>query len=314
MRLDPDILADIPGLYRSRDNTENTLYRAHLLRLALVASCLSGLVPALAQDSLHSQCSPRQLEEARTVFHRAWFEEADDLLQAYLAKCPNAALANAYLAVVDMLLYRESEENIRVALRSAGATADVDGLLVRAIANFAGGKLDDTERFLRQYLDFRPADNYALHFLGFTLLDQDKNDEGVLVLQELLQNSPGYFPARNHLAYGLLKTGDEEAAVRVAAEFVESDRGNPSAWDTKAHILQSVGRTEEAIASLSRGVLLDGRFAYGFRHLGNLYASVGDSDAARAAYKAAIDSANQYGPEFISSVKTLLAELGQEQD
>ncbi|MBT8107618.1 MAG: hypothetical protein KJP17_05250 [Gammaproteobacteria bacterium] len=289
------------------------MHRAHFLPTAVILFCLFAPVTAVAQDVSQSECFNHELEEARIVFHRAWFEEADELFQAYLARCPNTSLASAYLAVVDMLLYRDSEDRIRLALQTKEATDDVGDLFVRAIASFADGKLDNAEKLLREYLEFRPTDKYALHFLGFTLLDQDKNDAGVRVLEDLLHSNPDYFSAKNHLAYGLLKIGKAEAAVRAAAEFVEADRGNPSAWDTKAQVLQSVGRREEAIASLSRSIMLDKRFAYGFRHLGNILASAGDNDAARAAYMGAIESSNQYGPEFVSSVKTLLAELDTDQ-
>ena len=231
---------------------------------------------------------------------------------AYLVECPDSALANAYLAVVDTLLYRDSDDRIRFALQAAGVKNDGSSLFAKAVANFAGGRLDDAEALLRQHLEVQPTDRYALHFLGFTLIDQDKDADGVRVLENLLLNNPEYFAAKNHLAYGLLKTGDADSAIRVASEFVEADQGNPSAWDTKAQMLQSAGRSEEATASLSRSVLLDERFAYGFRHLGNVLASVGDNEFARAAYRQAIDASSQYGPEFVASVKALLAKMDED--
>ena len=285
------------------------MFCARLLMTAEILIGVAGFCPAIAQDVSRDSCSAQEFEEARLVFHRAWFEEADGLLQAYLAECPDSALANAYLAVVDMLLYRDSDDRIRLALQAANVKNDGSSLFARAVANFAGGRLEDAETLLRQYLEIQPDDRYALHFLGFTLIDQDKAADGVRVLEDLLNSNPDYFAAKNHLAYGLLKTGDAESAIRVASEFVEADQGNPSAWDTKAQMLQSAGRSAEAIASLSRSVMLDDRFAYGFRHLGNVHASVGDNDSARAAYRQAIDAASQYGPEFVASVEALLAKM-----
>lgn len=284
--------------------------RSFLTAVILIGA--SGFIPAIAQDVSRDRCSTQEFEEARLVFHRAWFEEADELLRAYLAECPDSALANAYLAVVDMLLYRDSNDRIRLAIQTASVENDPSSLFAKAVANFAGGRLEDAETLLRQHLEIQPTDRYALHFLGFTLIDQDKDADGVRVLEDLLNSNPDYFAAKNHLAYGLLKTGDTESAIRVASEFVEADQGNPSAWDTKAQMLQSAGRSEEAIASLSRSVLLDERFAYGFRHLGSLHASVGDNDSAQVAYRQAIDASSQYGPEFVASVKVLLAEMDKD--
>ena len=288
---------------------EKALYRAGIFVAAVVSICLSVPCPALAQDAARDECATQELEEARLVFHRAWFEEADVLLQAYLAGCPDSALANAYLAVVDMLLYRDSHDRIRLALQTASAKNDSSSLLAKAVASFADGRLEDAEMLLRQYLEVQPTDRYALHFLGFTLIDQDKDGDGVRVLEDLLNSNPDYFAAKNHLAYGLLKAGDTETAIRIASEFVEADQSNPSAWDTKAQMLQSAGRSEEAIASLSRSVLLDERFAYGFRHLGIVYASVGNNDSARVAFESAINSSGQYGAAFVESVNALLAEI-----
>ena len=285
---------------------------ARLLLTAVILIGASGFCPAIAQDVSRDNCLKQEIEEARLVFHRAWFEEADELLRAYLADCPDSGLANAYLAVVDMLLYRDSDDRIRLALQAANVKNDASSLFAKAVASFAGGRLEDAEALLRQYLEIQPTDRYALHFLGFTLIDQDKNADGVRILEDLLNSNPDYFAAKNHLAYGLLKTGDAESAIRVASEFVEADQSNPSAWDTKAQMLQSAGRTEEAIASLSRSVLMDERFAYGFRHLGNVHASVGDNDSARAAYRQAIDASSQYGSEFVASVKALLAEMDKD--
>lgn len=276
--------------------------------LVAIAATFSGMAAAQADG----QCAADSITDVQLVFHRAWFEEADEQLQAHLSACPNDALAIAYLAVVDMLLYRDNSQRIDQAVRASSRVDDIDAMFALGVASFAHGNLEYAENQLRQYLDSRPTDPYAQHFLGFTLIDQGKNDDGIRVLEDLLEARPDYFPAKNHLAYGLLRVGSEESAVNMASQFVAADRSNPSAWDTQAHILQSAGRTEEAIASLARSVFLDSRFAYGYRHMGYILASSGDAAAARAAYEAAIEHAGQYGPDFVASVNELLAELAAE--
>ena len=275
---------------------------------AIVLCALACGSTASTQDQA-AGCSQHDLESARFVFHRAWFEEADGRFGLYLGNCPDDPFANAYVSVIDMLLYRDVSDHASHALRSAAAVNDTDALFVSAIVSFAESRLEDAEQHLRQYRQVRPADRYASHFLGFTLIDQGRYDDGVQVLTDLLGDDPDYFPAKNHLAYGLLKKGEADEAIRIVREFVAADPGNPSAWDTQADILHSLDRSEEAIASLARGVLLDDRFAYGFRHMGNILASVGDDDAARAAYEKAVDGADLYGPDFSESVRQLLSEL-----
>lgn len=282
-----------------------------LVALLFVCSILQCGIAA-AQQSQQRACLPSDLDDARHIFHRTWFEAADGRFSAYLEKCPDQPIAQAYLAVIDMLLYRDNSDRISGALQSAAALDRADARLVGAITSFAAGKLEDAERDLRHFLEAEPDDNYAAHFLGFTLNDLGRHHEGVASLRGLLERNPDYFPAKNHLAYGLLELGDSEAALRIAREFVADDPGNPSAWDTQAYILHALGRSEEAIASLSRSIVLDERFAYGFRHMGKILESAGNTDAARSAYTRALDSAGLYGPEFNRSVEKLIAALDED--
>lgn len=271
------------------------------MRLAVFLLVLIVVSPAGdAQVTGSPACEHDEFAAARWSFHRAWFEEADEQLAAYVDKCPEEPLAYAYAAIVDMLLYRDNAANV--------AAAGSNDPFVSALANFARGKLEDAEMDLRRHLDRAPDDRFAAHVLGFTLIDQGRPDEGRAVLADLLERYPDYFPAKNHLAYALFRSGNPDDAVRIVAEFVAADPGNPSAWDTQADILHSLGQTEEAIASLSRGLLLDDRFAYGFRHMGNLLTAVGNRDAAVAAYREAIIAAKAYGPDFAASVEALIAD------
>lgn len=259
-----------------------------------------------AEQPERSSCNHAELESARQVFHRAWFEQADEQLAEYLEKCDGDALAHAYLAIVDMLLYRDNASNVDRALSLADTGGEMNELFVRALANFAQGQLEETELQLKQYLQASPDDKYALHVLGFTFNDQGNHREGAKTLTRLLTSHPDYFPAKNHLAYALLELGETEDALRVVGEFVGADPANPSSWDTQADILHSLGHSEAAIASLSRSLVLDARFAYGFRHLGDILMSVGDEYAAIAAYRKAIRSAGVYGPDFVTSVEHVL--------
>ena len=278
----------------------------------ILAGCVLASGSANAQEAQSGICSPNRFEDARYVFHRAWFEQADEQFDEYLATCAEDPRAHAYAAIIDMLLYRDNSLHVAHAMRLADNVEETEALFVKALARFSQGQLEEAESDLRQYLLAVPTDRYAAHVLGFTLNDQGNPDKGVEVLQQLLESDPGYFPAKNHLAYGLFKTDRADEAIQVIREFVVADPANPSAWDTQADILYSLGRSEEAIASLCRSVLLDKRFAYGYRHLGNILSATGDLEAAEAAYRNAILSAETYGPDFAASVEQLLIELGSD--
>jgi tetratricopeptide (TPR) repeat protein len=278
----------------------------------ILTGCALASASVNAQESPSGICSPNRFEDARFVFHRAWFEQADEQFDEYIATCADDPRAHAYAAIIDMLLYRDNSLHVAHAMRLADSFEETEALFVKALARFAQGQLEETESYLRQYLLAVPTDRYAAHVLGFTLNDQGNPDKGVEVLQQLLESDPGYFPAKNHLAYGLFETDRADEAMQVIREFVVADPANPSAWDTQADILDSLGRSEEAIASLSRSVLLDKRFAYGYRHLGNILLTTGDLEAAKAAYRNALLSAETYGPAFTASVEQLLVEMDSE--
>jgi tetratricopeptide (TPR) repeat protein len=273
---------------------------------AFLLICVLFPGSTIALQPERSGCSEAEFEDARLVFHRAWFEQAYEQFSEYTDKCDGDALAHAYLAIIDMLLYRDNASNVSRALSQAESGAGANGLFVKALANFAQGQLEETESLLKQYLVASPDDKYAMHVLGFTLNDRGQHHQGAKILTQLLTSHPDYFPAKNHLAYALLELGETEDALRVAGEFVSADPANPSTWDTKAEILDSLGQSEAAIASLSRSLVLDERFAYGYRHLGDILMSIGNEDAAMAAYRKAIRSASLYGPDFVTSVEDVL--------
>jgi len=282
----------------------------NLSRTATVMVAVFCLLPnmTVARQPQLSECSQLEFESARIVFHRAWFEQAHDQFVKYLAKCDSDPLAYAYVAIIDMLLYRDNTANVNRAVSLSDTVSDTEALFVRALANFSQGRLEKAESQLRDYLLAVPDDKYASHVLGFTLNDQGKHDQGADVLTQLLFSHPDYFPAKNHLAYALLEIGESDDALRIVGEFVAADPANPSAWDTQADILHSLNRSELAIASLSRSLILDERFAYGYKHLGDILTSASNEAAAAAAYRKALQSADLYGPDFAASIEEILGE------
>ncbi len=273
--------------------------------LLVVGATLIPTGRTIAQTlDISGECESDSLVAARDYFHRTLFEEADDRMNAYLGACPESALAQAYSAIVDGLLFRDNSSSASTARDLADDSSGGIQLMALALTSFARGELAEAESTLLTFLEEHPDDPYAGHVLGFTLIDQGRPGEGKVVLERLLEHRPDYFPAYNHLAYALLMEGDHDAALATADAFVEADAANPSAWDTRGHILWETGGREEAIASMARAVILDERFAYGLRHLGDMLLEVGDVDAAVTAWERARLSARiaDYGDAFDTSL------------
>lgn len=282
--------------------------------LVVVGASLIAAERTIAQPlDISGECDADSLAAARDLFHRTLFEEADDRLNAYLGVCPESALAQAYSAIVDGLLFRDNSSSARTAEDLARDSSGGIRLMALALTSFAEGELAEAESTLLEFLETHPDEPYASHVLGFTLVDQGRPGEGKIVLERLLEKHPDYFPAYNHLAYAQLMGGDNEAAMATADAFVEADAANPSAWDTRGHILWESGRREEAIASMARAVVLDERFAYGLRHLGDMLLEVGDVDAAATAWERARLSASiaDYGDAFNTSLNERVGDLSK---
>ncbi len=289
------------------------LSRAAIWILAIgVGLIAAGRAHAQSLD-ISGQCRADLLETARGFFHRTAFEEADERFAAYLAECPESALAHAYVAIVDNLLYRDNADAVRRAEDMAANSPGDASVMAGALTHFAKGELVQAESVLLAFAEDYPDDVHARHVLGFTLVDQGRADEGQIVLEQLVEERPDYYPAYNHLAYALLTEGQSDAALSTVDAFVEADPGNASAWDTRAHILWETGNREEAVASLARAIVLDERFAYGLRHMGDMLLESGDAAAAAAAWERARSAGAlaSYGEAFEGSLDKRLAELNE---
>lgn len=272
----------------------------------LLALLFLAVAPALSQslDVFEPGSESRDAWlKARSTFHDVWFERADDLFSEIRLNDPDFALGFAYSAVIDSMLYRNAEKNSSRALALAVSAPKGEAQMTRALVAFSKGELEPAEEWLRKFLQAYPDDTYARHVLGFTLIDQKRPEEGVAELESVLEDAPSYYPAYNHLGYGLAALERREEALKAFRSFLDGSPMNPSAHDSVADGLHALGNRESAIAHLARSVLLEQRFAYGWRHLGDIYAKGGEEGLARRAYEMAITTAKQYGPDFMESVK-----------
>lgn len=261
--------------------------------LALVLIGLAGPSGARAAelDISAATLESRELfERGRDAFHRAWFERADELLRETVEVDPELAIAHAYKAATEAFLYRDPSETIARARRAANVTAG-EQLMVDALVALAEDEYEPVLGALGSLLDSHPDDRFARHALGFTLIDLGRAREGIPVLGSLLTDFPGFIAAWNHLGYAYLDLGDLDRAEQCFARFVSEDPDNPAAHDSWADLLTEQLRTDEAIASLTRAILLEPSYAYGMIHLGDVLVIEGSTAPALAAYRRSIEIA-----------------------
>lgn len=258
-----------------------------ILAFTLIAVAAGAAAPAAepADDPARAL-----FEEGRDAFHRAWFERADDLLRQALEVDPELGIAHAYEAASLSLLYGDPAASIERALAASHSTAS-ERLMTEALVAVARTDVASALDAVQRLLELSPDDVYARHTLGFLLVDLGRPEQGAAVLSALLADSPGFVAAWNHLGYAYLDLGDLDRAERAFAELLARDPDNPAAHDSWADLASARLRTDEAIASLTRAMLLEPTSAYAMLHLGDVLAADDRAMLARAAYRRSIEMA-----------------------
>lgn len=243
----------------------------------------------------------QDFENARLVFHRTDFEKASTLFDELIKQQKQHALSYAYAAMIDLMLYRNPAENIEKA-KALSAKTDAEHSFTMALCSFADGDLADCELNMKVYLSQYRNDKYGMHVLGFTQRDLGRPKEGLKTLTDLINQHPTYYPAYNHIGYAHLSLQQNESALNAFEQFLESDRLNPSAFDSMAEVFAVMAAYDMAIANLAKAVLLAPKFAYGWKHMGDIFVQSGEAKLAIRAYEQAKKSSALYGADFVISV------------
>ena len=246
--------------------------------------------------------------KARQVHQEAWFEKADDLFREAVAADSGIAVAYAYAGVLDYLLYRDPAANISKARELAKNLQGGERRMVDALVLYAERDYDGAETALKDVLEEFPGDPYARHRLGAAQVSAGRPGEGVETLRALLRDRPDYPGAWNHLGYGLLALEQTDEALDAFRNFMAASPGNPSAHHSYAEALAKSGEIDAAIGHLTRAVLIEPRFAYGWLHMGIIFLQEGAVTEARGAFEMAEQAGALYGAEFRDAVKRRLAE------
>ncbi|MFC2086019.1 tetratricopeptide repeat protein [Bacteroidota bacterium] len=250
--------------------------------------------------------------EARMAVHETRFELADDLLREVLRTEPQLRLGWAYLAVVDVLLFRDPTVHIAEARKPVEGQPHNERDMVEILARFASGDLAECEELILQFLRTFPDDRFAIHLLGFVYNDSGLFDESIDLLRELIRMHPDFVPAWNHLGYAFMEQGDLTKARAAFEMFFELSPENPSAYDSMAEILAREGDVDRALNLLRRATDLEPRMAFAWMHMGDILFDAGIPDDALLAYKDAMESSVQYGDEFRALVQAKMDEISRD--
>lgn len=250
----------------------------------------------------------KQFDNARLVFHNAYFEKASTLFDSLISHQNDYALSYGYAAMIDYLLFKDPSQNISKA-NSLSSETDVNHLFTSALCSFANGDLSDCESKMKEFLSINPDNKYGMHILGFTQTDLGRPEDGLNTLNDLIDKHPKYSPALNHIGYAYLKLEQKENALNAFTQFLEADTLNPSALDSYAEGLTAIGEYDLAIAHLAKAILLEPNFAYGWMHMGDIFKQSRELELAIRAYSNAKKNASLYGEYFNSTIDKKIENL-----
>jgi Flp pilus assembly protein TadD len=241
--------------------------------------------------------------------HEAHFELANDRLAEVVRLDSTLGLGWAYLAVVDLFLFRDPEASAEAAREHAESGRWKEQTMVEILIAYANQEPDRAEQLLYEFDRRFPDDPFSQHLLGQIQIDLGQAEQAVETIRELLRRHPDFHPAWNHLGHAFLAVGDLLKAGAAFGMFLELSPANPSAYDSMARYLVVKGDPEAAVEHLKRALEYEPRMAYGWMHMGDILAETGSAIAAEQAYVRALEASLLYGEDFREFVSKKIDEL-----
>lgn len=173
----------------------------------------------------------------------------------------------------------------------AEAPDDPAALLMLADVATALGFFAEAERLLREALELAPDFLETRQRLASALLHQDRVTESVALLESILERDPANRAAATARATTLGQIGDYEGAERAYESLLGGAADDPDIWMGYAHVLKTMGRTDESIGA--------------YRHALELNPGSGEAWWSLANFKT-----GQLGPGEAKAIRAALARHG----
>jgi Flp pilus assembly protein TadD len=114
------------------------------------------------------------------------------------------------------------------------------------VLHLKAGKLEEAEREFSAELAGHPGDASARYHLAFTQLAQQKTDQAIPLLREVVAEQPNYAEAHYSLGKVLLQQEDVAGAIENLEAATRLDARKSYSHYQLARAYQRAGRNEEA--------------------------------------------------------------------
>jgi tetratricopeptide (TPR) repeat protein len=231
--------------------------------------------------------------QARSSFEKAMreFEEyriPDTLQDLRAATKTDPNFAQAFILLSRMSQDPAEQGSARKRARQlASKVSPGEQLLIRWLADAQENDCLPAIAAMNDLLAKYPRDQRLAYLAGDWLMQQQRYEQAVVVLERALTIYPDYAAALNDVAYGYADTGNFEKAFAAMDHYVALEPDQPNPHDSYGEILRMAGKLDAALEQYRMSIRIDPNFG---SELGvaDTYALMGKELEAREEYDRAI--------------------------
>ncbi len=231
--------------------------------------------------------------QARNSFEKAMREFEEYRIPETLQDLRAATQADPNFAQAFILLSRMSPdpgEQASTRLRARQLAAKVspsEQLLIRWLAGAQENNYLSAISTMNDLLAKYPRDQRLAYLAGDWLMQQQRYEQAVAVLERAVALFPDYAAALNDLAYGYADTGNFDKAFAAMDRYVALEPDQPNPHDSYGEILRMAGRFDAALEQYRISIRIDPNFGSELG-IADTYAVMGKEREAREEYDRAI--------------------------
>jgi tetratricopeptide (TPR) repeat protein len=264
----------------------------------LVFSCSTGFASAnLAQANQKNASNKLPITtssaQARVSFEKAMREFEQYRIPETLQDLRTATKADPNFAQAFILLSRVSPDPAeqssarKRAKQLAAKVSPSEQLLIRWLADAQENDYLPAIAAMNDLLTKYPQDAKLAYLAGNWLIQQQRYEQAIGVLERAVALNPDYAAALNDLAYGYAYSGNFEKAFATMDRYVALEPDQPNPHDSYGEILRMAGKLDAALEQYRMSIRIDPNFGSEVG-VADTYALMGRELEAREEYDRAI--------------------------
>lgn len=163
---------------------------------------------------------------------------------------------------------------------------------------FQKGNFTEAEKAYREALSLEPKEPIYLYNLAITLIRQNKDDEALTYLQQMLEIQPNSYSANKAMAEIYSRKSNFEEAGKYYKKAVEVSPTDPDAFYNLGACLKNTGDYKGAMSAFEKATELKPDFADAYYELSTMYINQNMKEKAISALEKFISLAKEDHPNL----------------